>query len=126
MNLFEQLIICILQHFTNPLFEPVIINQSLLNIFEEFTLKLDLDKSNIPLLCDIREQLHKLPMNDFLSITFRSNLAKCIDILILILQSNEDTIARLTQENEELKKRRHVTNINLNDVMTIPFTLIPL
>ena len=123
MNLFEQLIICILQQFTNPLFEPVIINQSLLNIFEEFTLKLDLDKSNIPLLCDIREQLHKLPMNDFLSITFRSNLAKCIDILILILQSNEDTIARLTHENEELKKRYRITTISLPDVMTIPFTM---
>jgi hypothetical protein len=126
MNLFEQLIVCILQHFTNPTFEPVIIDQSLLNVFEHFALSLNLDKSNIPMLCETRDTLRKFPANDFLSYVFHANLSKCIDVLILILQSNEDTIARLTRENSELKKLRHVTNIELGDVMTIPFTLIPL
>ena len=124
MNLLEQLIICILQQFTNPFFEPVIIDNTLIRIFDKFVLKLDLDKSNIALLKDTRDTLRKLPTNEFLSVVFRANLTKCIDVLILILQTNEDTIGRLTKENEELKKTRIVTQVNMREVMTIPFTLI--
>ena len=124
MNFFEQLIICVLQQFTNPFFEPVIIDKTLLNIFDQFVLKLDLNKSNIAMLQDTRDTLRKLPTNEFLSVVFRANLTKCLDVLILILQANEDTIARLTKENEELKKTRITTQINMRDVMTIPFTLI--
>ena len=124
MNFLEQLIICVLQQFTNPFFEPVIIDKTLLNIFDQFVLKLDLDKSNIAMVRDTRDTLRKLPTNEFLSVVFRANLTKCLDVLILILQANEDTIARLTKENEELKKTRIVTQINMRDVMTIPFTLI--
>ena len=124
MNFLEQLIICVLQQFTNPFFEPVIIDKTLLNIFDQFVLKLDLDKSNIAMVRDTRDTLRKLPTNEFLSVVFRANLTKCLDVLILILQANEDTIARLTKENEELKKTRIVTQVNMRDVMTIPFTLI--
>jgi hypothetical protein len=124
MNLLEQLIICVLQQFTNPFFEPVIIDKTLLIIFDQFVLKLDLDKSNIAVLRDTRDTLRKLPTNEFLSVVFRANLTKCLDVLILILQANEDTIARLTKENEELKKTRITTQINMRDVMTIPFELI--
>lgn len=124
MNFLEQLIICVLQQFTNPFFEPVIIDKTLLNIFDQFVLKLDLNKSNIAMLQDTRDTLRKLPTNEFLSVVFRANLTKCLDVLILILQANEDTIARLTKENEELKKTRITTQINMRDVMTIPFTLI--
>ena len=123
MNFLEQLIICVLQQFTNPFFEPVIIDKTLLNIFDQFVLKLDLNKSNIAMLRDTRDTLRKLPTNEFLSVVFRANLTKCLDVLILILQANEDTIARLTKENEELKNTRIVTQINMRDVMTIPFTL---
>ena len=123
MNFLEQLIICVLQQFTNPFFEPVIIDKTLLNIFDQFVLKLDLDKSNIAMVRDTRDTLRKLPTNEFLSVVFRANLTKCLDVLILILQANEDTIARLTKENEELKNTRIVTQINMRDVMTIPFTL---
>jgi hypothetical protein len=124
MNLLEQLIICILQQFTNPFFEPVIIDNTLLRIFDKFVLKLDLDKSNIALLRDTRDTLRKLPTNEFLSVVFRANLTKCIDVLILILQTNEDTIGRLTKENEELKKNQKITQIGIREFMTIPFTLI--
>ncbi len=124
MNLLEQLIICVLQQFTNPFFEPVIIDKTLLNIFDQFVLKLDLDKSNIAVLRDTRDTLRKLPTNEFLSVVFRANLTKCLDVLILILQANEDTIARLTKENEELKKSQKITQISMREFMTIPFTLI--
>jgi hypothetical protein len=123
MNFLEQLIICVLQQFTNPFFEPVIIDKTLLNIFDQFVLKLDLNKSNIAMLRDTRDTLRKLPTNEFLSVVFRANLTKCLDVLILILQANEDTIARLTKENEELKTTRIYSQINMRDVMTIPFTL---
>jgi len=124
MNFLEQLIICVLQQFTNPFFEPVIIDKTLLNIFDKFVLKLDLNKSNIAMLRDTRDTLRKLPTNEFLSVVFRANLTKCLDVLILILQANEDTIARLTKENEELRKTRITTQVNMRDVMTIPFELI--
>lgn len=124
MNLLEQIVICVLQQFTNPLFEPVVVDKTLLNIFEKFVLKLDLDKSNIALLRDTRDTLRKMPTNDFLSVVFRANLTKCIDVLILILQANEDTIGRLTKENEELKKTQKITQIGIREFMTIPFTLI--
>ena len=124
MNFLEQLIICVLQQFTNPFFEPVIIDKTLLNIFDQFVLKLDLNKSNIAMLRNTRDTLRKLPTNEFLSVVFRANLTKCLDVLILILQANEDTISRLTKENEELKKTRITTQINMRDVMTIPFELI--
>ena len=124
MNFLEQLIICVLQQFTNPFFEPVIIDKTLLNIFDQFVLKLDLNKSNIAMLRDTRDTLRKLPTNEFLSVVFRANLTKCLDVLILILQANEDTIARLTKENEELKKSQTITQINMREFMTIPFTLI--
>ena len=124
MNFLEQLIICVLQQFTNPFFEPVVIDKTLLNIFDQFVLKLDLNKSNIAMLQDTRDTLRKLPTNEFLSVVFRANLTKCLDVLILILQANEDTIVRLTKENEELKKTRITTQVNMRDVMTIPFELI--
>jgi hypothetical protein len=124
MNFLEQLIICILQQFTNPFFEPVIIDKTLLNIFDQFVLKLDLNKSNIAMLQDTRDTLRKLPTNEFLSVVFRANLTKCLDVLILILQANEDTISRLTKENEELKKNQKITQIGIREFMTIPFTLI--
>ena len=120
MNLLEQLIICVLQQFTNPFFEPVIIDKTLLNIFDQFVLKLDLDKSNIAMLQDTRDTLRKLPTNEFLSVVFRANLTKCLDVLILILQANEDTIARLTKENEELKKKQNVITFTSRDLLTIP------
>ena len=124
MNFLEQLIICVLQQFTNPFFEPVVIDKTLLNIFDQFVLKLDLNKSNIAMLQDTLDTFRKLPTNEFLSVVFRANLTKCLDVLILILQANEDTIVRLTKENEELKKTRITTQVNMRDVMTIPFELI--
>ncbi len=120
MNLLEQIIICVLQQFTNPLFEPVIIDKTLLNVFENFAVKLDLDKSNIALLRDTRDTLRKMPTNDFLSVVFRANLNKCIDVLILILQANEDTIARLTKENEELRKTKNIVTFTSRELLTIP------
>lgn len=120
MNFLEQLIICVLQQFTNPFFEPVIIDKTLLNIFDEFVLKLDLNKSNIAMLRDTRDTLRKLPTNEFLSVVFRANLTKCLDVLILILQANEDTIARLTKENEELKKKQNVITFTSRELLTIP------
>jgi hypothetical protein len=124
MNLLEQIIICILQQITNPIFEPIIIDKTLLNIFENFVVRLSLDKSNIRLLNDTRDTLRKLPANDFLSVVFRANLIKCMDVLITILQTNEDTISRLTKENDELKKTQKITQIGIREFMTIPFTLI--
>lgn len=120
MNLLEQLIICVLQQFTNPFFEPVIIDKTLLNIFDQFVLKFDLDKSNIAMLRDTRDTLRKLPTNEFLSVVFRANLTKCLDVLILILQANEDTIARLTKENAELKKKQNVITFTSRELLTIP------
>jgi hypothetical protein len=208
MNLLLQFIVILIRQFTDTTFQPVIINGTLLNIFEQFVSKLDLDSnsSNIMLTRDaldklpadrtfsivLRTTLLKLmdtlisilqsneeaiacltleneelknkpvktipnnninglldqfmtklnenqpmitalletrdivirrPKCDFISEGFRANLIRCIDILILTLHDNEDTIARLTRENCELKKRRHVTNVSLPDVMTIPFTM---
>ena len=120
MNFLEQLIICVLQQFTNPFFEPVIIDKTLLNIFDQFVLKLDLNKSNIAMLQDTRDTLRKLPTNEFLSVVFRANLTKCLDVLILILQANEDTIARLTKENEELKKTKNIVTFTSRELLTIP------
>ena len=120
MNFLEQLIICVLQQFTNPFFEPVIIDKTLLNIFDQFVLKLDLNKSNIAMLRDTRDTLRKLPTNEFLSVVFRANLTKCLDVLILILQANEDTIARLTKENEELKKTKNIVTFTSRELLTIP------
>jgi hypothetical protein len=137
MNLFEQFI----QLFQpNQFFEPVIIDNRLLNIFVEFASKLNGNKgnsneSNIKLLEGIREELLKLPSNDLLSLVFpgvfRENLKQCLDTFIFIIRSNdtilrlnENTIARLTEENEKLKNTRVFTRIDFRNIMSIPFELI--
>jgi len=130
MNLFEQFI----QLFQpNQFFEPVIIDNRLLNIFVEFASKLNENKgnsneSNIKLLEGIREELLKLPSNDLLSLVFpgvfRENLKQCLDTFIFIIRSNENTIARLTEENEKLKNTRVFTRIDFRNIMSIPFELI--
>ncbi len=94
--------------------EPVIVMS---NVFEEFLTKLDTNAPILRSLIDLRNTLYVVPKNDF------ANLIKCIDVIILTLRHNDDTIARLIQENEELKKRHRITTISLPDVMTIPFTM---
>ena len=124
MNLLEQFIEWISQQLSNFLFEPVIIDKRLLDIFEGFVSKLNVNKSNIAMLQDTLDILRKVPNNDLLSAVFRDNLEKCLHILIMILMSNEDRISKLTEENKKLKKTRIVTQFELRGIMSIPFELI--
>jgi hypothetical protein len=152
MNLLEQIIIYIIEHFTNPIFEPIIIDKKILILFENFVSKLSLNKSNIKLLKRTRYEITKLPTNDFLTVIFHQNFIICIDILIKILekkdkiishkkkvilqkkgiikekrkviQQNEITITRLLKENDELRNtKRKFTSITAKKELVIYFTL---
>ena len=102
MNLLEQIIIYIIEHFTNPIFEPIIIDKKILILFENFVSKLSLNKSNIKLLKTTRNEITKLQSNgilandffgnDFLTVMFHQNFIVCIDILIKILERNDKII----------------------------------
>lgn len=92
-------------------------------LFEQFVDKLSIDKSNVQLLKRTRNKLNR---NEHASV----HLLKLIDILIIIFQTNDDTIARLRKQNIQMNKkyktemRKHkITQISLRELMTIPFTL---
>jgi hypothetical protein len=123
MNIIEQIGALIVQHFTNPIFEPIIIDKQIIDIFVS---KMKLGKSNIKLLSKLR---NKLLENDSI---FQTNLCICIDIIIKTLQSNKDTISQLKKENlnlrmskecliSQLRKKKQV--LVLRNPTTIPFTL---
>ena len=97
MKLFEEIIIYITEHFTNPIFEPIIIDKKILILFENFVSKLSLNKSNIKLLKQTRNEITKLPTNGFLTneiltVIFHQNFIICLDILIQILEKNDKII----------------------------------
>ena len=85
-------------------------------LFEQFVDKLSINKSNVQLLKKTRNKLNR---NEHASV----HLLKLIDILIIIFQTNDDTIARLRKQNIQMSKKRHITQISLRELMTIPFTL---
>ena len=106
--------------------KPVIIIPTInnnYNLLDQFMAKLNESIPVITALLETRDIIIRRPKGDFISEGFRANLIRCIDTLILTLRDNEDTIARLTRENSELKNQRSVTNVSLPDIMTIPFTM---
>ena len=125
MNIIEQIGTLIVQHFTNPIFEPIIIDKKIIDIFDIFVSNMKLGKSNIKLLSKMR---NKLLENDSI---FQTNLCICLDIIIKTLQSNKDTISQLKKDNfnlrmskecliSQLRKKKQV--LVLRNPTTIPFT----
>jgi hypothetical protein len=110
MNLLEQVTTSILQQLVDPFFEPVIINNHLLTAFCSFVSDLNVDKSNMRLLRRTRNSLLNLQANDSVSVIFRANVIKCLDVLLLILQANEDAIVRWKKRNQITTTRMEAEN----------------
>jgi hypothetical protein len=129
MKLFEEIIIYIIEHFSNPIFEPIIIDKKILILFEKFVSKLSLNKSNIKLLKRTRNEITKLQSNDFLgnkffankflankilTVIFHQNFLICIDILIQILEKNDKIILHnkkiILHKKKVIRKKKKVIN----------------
>ena len=104
MNLVEQICICLLQHLANAVWKSVIIDQTIMTVFDDLVSRMDAKNStsNIGVLRDARDTLTKMPANDFVNDAFRVKLAKLIDVLIEILQAKEDALTRSLAERDAL------------------------
>jgi DNA repair ATPase RecN len=134
MTLLEQIILCIIENYVNPLFEPIIIDCRFFNNIMDI---LDTTKINIKQLKNAKKQL--LSNGTFSENTLKSNISRFFDVFIKIQEKYEVKIARLKSKNKFLKQQNrnlearptNTTNLmvdfnscqQLNDAMTIYCTV---
>jgi uncharacterized small protein (DUF1192 family) len=95
---------------------PVMVDKITLDIFGQIVDSLK-QKDNLDMLIEIRDKLETIPMNDIISNTFVFNLIECVDYLIVLLQSNEEKIAELSEEINWLKSNKHKTSQSNKDAI---------
>lgn len=136
MTLLEQIILCLLQNYANPLFEPIIIDRRVLNIFSDIT-------PNTKQLKKAKRSLTQFADDSLSTSILKTNMVRLVDMFIQIQEEHDAIVSQLTAENKylsdrnarlqrELKTRptattRHLmldTNSSqlLKNAMTIPIT----
>ena len=90
MTLLKQIMLCILQNFVNPMFEPIIIDRKITDIFA-----LDTKLPIVQQLKKIKRLLKKIPDDDFSTNILKSNIMGFLDAII---QTNDKQIKRLEKK----------------------------
>ena len=98
MTLLEQIILCLLETYAYPLFELVIIDRRVLDIFNEITPnKKQLKKS--------KRFLTQFADDSFSTSVLKTNLVRVLDMLIQIQEDRDATISHLKSKNKCLSKK---------------------
>lgn len=136
MTLLEQIILCILQNYVNPLFEPIIVDSQVLKIFSRFA---DTKQPTIKQFKAVKKALEQIPDDIFSTNIMKTNIVRFLDTVIKIQEDNEATIEKLqsdnmylNDQNAKLKARPTATTRHLmldanssqllKNAMTIPMT----
>ena len=95
MTLLEQIILCLLQNYANPLFEPIIIDRRVLNIFSDIT-------PNTKQLKKAKRSIAQFADDSFSTSILKINMVRLVDMFIQIQEEHDATISQLTAENKYL------------------------
>jgi hypothetical protein len=95
MTLLEQIILCLLQNYANPLFEPIIIDRRVLNIFSDIT-------PNTKQLKKAKRSIAQFADDSFSTSILKTNMVRLVDMFIQIQEEHDATISQLTSENKYL------------------------
>ena len=95
MTLLEQIILCLLQNYANPLFEPIILDRRVLNIFSDIT-------PNKKQLKKTKRTLTQFADDSFSMSILKTNMVRLVDMFIQIQEEHDATISQLTSENKYL------------------------
>ena len=124
MNPAERIFVCLLQQFTSTVWKSVIIDQTIMTVFDDLVSQMDASGSNIGVLKTARDALQQMPPNFFINEVFRDKLTKFIVVLLDILQTKEDVLTRSIAERDavihDLKSRKPVVHLQPT---VIEFTL---
>jgi hypothetical protein len=90
MLIIEQLILCIIQQVVNPLFEPIIVDATVLYILDKFICDFKLDNTNINACRETRDKILRLQCDLILQPIFKNNVVRCLDIIIHLLERNAE------------------------------------
>ncbi len=121
MSLIENAISRFLQQFDDIFLEPVAIDRHLLNLFCSFVSCLNVDKPNIRLLRKTRHSLQNLQKGNSASAIFRTNITRCLDVLLRIFQANDNAIMRLKKRSRHkiLKMKADYASLRTESENTI-------
>ena len=128
MTLIEQIIMCIFENFTNPLFEPIIIDNQVLRIFSSFIDKLEKHKINTKILKEAKKTIEKFPDDLFSTNILKTNVIRFLNVLIKNSRANrrkikglktdiediENKYTKLQEDYTKLKKSKQTTNLLLD------------
>ena len=119
---------CIFENFTNPLFEPIIIDNQVLRIFSGFIDKLEKHKINTKLLKEAKKTIEKFPDDLFSTNILKSNVIRFLNVLIKNSRANrlkikglktdiediENKYTKLQEDYTKLEKSKQTTNLLLD------------
>jgi hypothetical protein len=105
MTLIEQIIMCIFENFTNPLFEPIIIDNQVLRIFSSFIDKLEKHKINTKILKEAKKTIEKFPDDLFSTNILKSNVIRFLNVLIKNSRANRRKIKGLKTDIEDIENK---------------------